>query len=261
MSFATYADLVAAKRLHYSVSLTSVGSAATSAWILQGTPLPTTATTPGTAYVSASSIAPLQDLDPIEKYLAAFEMHCATISNAQSGWLFDRLVGVSQSIATTGDKTINSTALTRYTTGEDVQVFLEVSTTASGGGPVISLSSYTNSDGTSGRSGATATFPAISNPVGTWVGPMPLQAGDIGVKSVETINVSSTGGAGVVNVVLVRPLLFLGQGVGSTNIIPAFYQEFMFPPRIYDGASLAMIWSGATSIPSVQIGLTLALSV
>lgn len=121
-------------------------------------------------------------------------------------------------------QTINSTALTRYTgTGAAGNlVTLEVTTALGATASNLTLTSYTNSDGTTARnSGAQAmTTSAIAGRLQTvGLGPfMALQAGDIGVRSVETLQFSAAMGAGVLNLYLYRPLHFL-PGVGANTYV------------------------------------------
>lgn len=261
MSIATYDDLAAATRLQaaWAAQVPAAGSAI-EVWTLAGTP-PTSAATPGTAYTNHSSaLMTFPDLSPIEKFLVEFESSCPS-SSGQLVWLMDRLVGVGQSIVGTGDKTINSTALPRYTTGEDVMVFLEVTTITATTLPVISLASYTNQAGASGRAGASLSWPSAVQEVNSWIGPMPLQSGDSGVRSVETINVSAAPSAGVVNVVLAKPLIFSGHAAGPSVGLPigVTAMDYVFPRRIYDGATLVCIYKGNSANVMQEGGITVAL--
>jgi hypothetical protein len=147
-------------------------------------------------------------------------------------------------LASTGDQTVNSTGLPRYTSGLGVWAWLEITTQPSNPPPVVSLASYTNQDGTASRVGPAYTFPVAAMSVHTLVGPLPLQAGDTGIRSVETFNVATAGGAGVANLILVRPLLLTGTRDAvhvAERISPL---PFTTMPRIYDGASLEVIIRG-----------------
>lgn len=149
---------------------------------------------------------------------------------------------------------------TGTTNGVGVQAFLVPSTVMGAGTPTCTLT-YTNAAGTASR--ATPSAPALPTinataPVtqvaysGTGAGKygpfMPLQAGDTGIRSVQSINFSATMTSGVMNLVLARPLLTLPittLGVATErdllNQIPSL-------PRVYNGACLAwMMYAGAAT--------------
>jgi hypothetical protein len=109
-------------------------------------------------------------------------------------------------------QTVNSTALTRYTSGAGVYMSYEV-TTALGATASNLTVTYTNSGGTGSRSsGAQAmTTSAIvqrMQPVASGI-VCPLQSGDSGVQSVQSVILSTAMGAGVVALNLYRPLLYM----------------------------------------------------
>lgn len=120
---------------------------------------------------------------------------------------YDRLShqgGLSGTVTTAQTTNLPTAALTRGdTTGAGVEAWLEWYT-ATGSTGVTATISYTAQDGTAGRSG-TVTLPA-SVPAGRMY-PMTLQAGDTGVRSVESVTLSaSTGTAGNFGVTLLRRL-------------------------------------------------------
>jgi hypothetical protein len=121
---------------------------------------------------------------------------------------------------------------------------LEITTQPSNPPPVVSLASYTNQDGTASRVGPAYTFPVAAMSTSTLVGPLPLQAGDTGIRSIQTLNVATAGGAGAANLLLARPILF----TGTTDAIHAAERISPLPyttmPRIYDGASLEVLIHG-----------------
>jgi hypothetical protein len=161
--------------------------------------------------------------------------------------------------AGTGTHTIN-TLLPRYTNGAGVQaLFLNSNATALGAAtPNLSLG-YTNSAAVAARA-TPATLPigktAASNSLvlysGTGAGKygpaMPLAAGDAGIRSVETIQNSTSYVSGEYSVVLYKPIVTMPMttiGVASErdlmNQVPSL-------PRIYDGAALTwLLYSGAAT--------------
>lgn len=106
----------------------------------------------------------------------------------------------------------NSTPLPRYSDGEGVRIFL-VAQYPYLGGATFSVS-YTNSQGVAGRTTGTITSnsttfiasivngASVSNSVGPF---LPLQSGDTGVRSVESIQFNSPNG-GLAALVLCKPL-------------------------------------------------------
>lgn len=123
--------------------------------------------------------------------------------------LYDRLVHVAGLSGTSVvAQTVNSTAITRPDAlGEDVEIWLEWYS-ATGATPRTVSASYTNEAGTAGR-----TTPSIDFPVSPVAGQMlrlPLQDGDLGCRSVQTVTLSgSTGTAGNFGVTLLRTVSML----------------------------------------------------
>ena len=127
--------------------------------------------------------------------------------------LVDLLVAASNIDANNAAaQTVNTTALTRYTTGEGVMMTFDI-TTALGATASNLVVTYTDQGGTGG-----ATTPAIAmlqsgitfrlTPVA--LGPMmELASGDYGVRSVETFDLSAAMGGGLVAVNLYFPLMIV----------------------------------------------------
>lgn len=160
----------------------------------------------------------------------------------------------------------NSVGLPRYTDGAGVQAFLTPSTVMGAATPNLSIG-YTNSAGTAGR--ATPTTLPIGNSAaavtsvvysGTGAGKfgpfMPLQAGDAGVRSAQTVTISASYLSGVLNLVLCKPLLTLPITTLGVTAERDLVNQFMSMPRVYDGACLAwlMLAGGATPVASPLSG-------
>lgn len=161
--------------------------------------------------------------------------------------------------AGTGTHTIN-TLLPRYTNGSGVQaMFVNSNATALGAAtPNLSLG-YTNSVATASRATPT-TLPigktAASNSLilysGTGSGKygpaMPLQGGDAGIRSIETIQNSVSYVSGEYSVVLFRPLLTLPMTTIGVAAERDLMNQVPSLPRIYDGACLTwLLYSGANT--------------
>lgn len=171
------------------------------------------------------------------------------------------------SVTTTGAQTLNNTVtLPRYTDGAGVQAFITPSTVMGAATPNITLG-YTNSAGTASRA-TPATLPignsaaAVTSIVysGTGTGKYgpfaPLQAGDAGIRSVQSINLSVSYVSGVLNLVLCKPLLTLPITTLGVTAERDLVNQFMSMPNVYDGACLAwlMLAGAATPVASPLSG-------
>lgn len=165
-------------------------------------------------------------------------------------YLIDRLShqgGLDPTVTTPQTTNLPTAALTRYTDGIGVMIGLQLYGSLNGlsvGNTVTSVSvSYTNQAGTAGRTSPLVVFGGPTNrEVGRLI-PIPLQSGDIGVKSVESVTVTSTtgtGGSGGFGVVLYRiidciPMLGAFRRVAAWD---AVLHRGGYSPRIFDDACL-----------------------
>lgn len=134
-------------------------------------------------------------------YIARYEQ---TGTATHRGALWDYLwVNTGVVVTTTTAQTINSVAfpardLNGTSDGKGVQLALLVTGATTNAGAVTTITvSYTNSDGVPGRTGTIPSFPATAT-VGTVV-PVRLAAGDMGVRSVQSITLGTTLAAGSVS--------------------------------------------------------------
>ena len=166
-------------------------------------------------------------------------------------------------------QTLNNTVtLPRYTTGAGVQAFMWANNATPLGAATPNLSiGYTNSAGTASRAtpavlpvGKTACPNGQILYSGTGVGKygpfMPLQSGDAGIRSIQSVTISASYVSGEFSIGLCKPLLTLPittTGVASErdlmNQVPSL-------PKIEDGANLQwMIYHGsATPVNSAIYG-------
>ena len=170
-------------------------------------------------------------------------------------------------VTTTTAQTLNNTVtLPRYTDGAGVQAFLTPSTVMGAATPNLSIG-YTNSAGTASR--ATPTTLPIGNSAaavtsivysGTGAGKfgpfMPLQAGDAGVRSVQTVTIATSYVSGVLNLVLCKPLLTLPITTLGVTAERDLVNQFASMPKVHDGACLAwlMLAGAATPVASPLSG-------
>ena len=170
-------------------------------------------------------------------------------------------------VTTTGAQTLNNTVtLPRYTDGAGVQAFLTPSTVMGAATPNITLN-YTNSAGTAGKAtpvtlpignSAAAVMSVVYSGTGSGkYGPfIPLAAGDAGIRSVQSINLSASYVSGVLNLMLCRPLLTLPITTLGVTAERDLVNQFASMPRVYDGACLQwlMLAGAATPVASPLSG-------
>ena len=134
-------------------------------------------------------------------------------------------------------QTVNSAAFPARdndgsTNGVGVVLGLEISAACGAAAPTITIG-YTNSAGTASRS-ATNSFATANSPAAGSFFPIGLQAGDNGVRSVQTLTLSVSWVSGTMNLVAYRILAAIPiAGAFIPNSIDALTSGF---PRIYNGA-------------------------
>lgn len=118
------------------------------------------------------------------------------------------------------------------TNGDGVLLAVEISATMGAATPTISIS-YTNSSGTSGRT-STNIAATLSAQASNKVTEMSLQAGDTGVRSVQSVTLSTSWISGTMNIVAYRPLaMFQLPITGNTPAIDVVTGGF---PMLYSGS-------------------------
>jgi hypothetical protein len=169
-------------------------------------------------------------------------------------FLYDRLLhnsGVSHT--QTSVQTLNTVALTRPdANGEGVEAWWEIYGSMNTGTPTVTLS-YTNQDGTSGRSASSGAFAASQ--VATRTGPFTLNSGDTGVRSVQTWQNSAsfgTGGGRIIGLVLRRRIAtFTIKSEGRQT----FFDFLMTGlPSIPTDACLELIFSNEEGVATTVFG-------
>lgn len=163
----------------------------------------------------------------------------ASVSSATVGHyiLYDRLWQVSGFSGTsTSGQAVNSTALTRRTDGIGVQLWVEW-ITATGSSAANLTVSYTNTADTAGKETVIA---FQQSPVAYQCQRVPLAAGDIGIKSVQTVTLSaSTGTAGNWGLFMAYPLAdFTMVAANSGQVNDAIACGL---PIVTSGAALAWV--------------------
>jgi hypothetical protein len=193
-------------------------------------------------------------------YLARMSGMLGNAGNAYTGmWLLcDRLWhnGGYTITATTAQNSTTPTWPARdrsgSTNGDGVLLALENSATVGAATPTITIS-YTNSGGTAGRTG-TNIAPTISSAFVGGANLISLQAGDTGVRSVQSLTLSASWVSGTINLVAYRPLALLGVNQWSKEVWQDAIQLAM--PRMFNGSvPYAMFFPlGATANPGPMMG-------
>lgn len=157
----------------------------------------------------------------------------------------------------------NSTPLSRYTDGDGVQIMAVVTAPhVVGTGTKFSVS-YTNSSGVAGRTSQTVqlgtqtvngTIATTAQATAQCFGPfIPLQAGDSGVRSIESVTFTGLADVGLLTLVLVKPLADVSiRGVDAAVDVD-FITDKPSLPRIYDDAYLNWLVLAAGNITGAQI--------
>lgn len=183
-----------------------------------GVPGAAVAPTPGisgAALTSYSGQLPFTNPGSGTSYLARFVGNLG----AQTGQLIlaDRLWHNSGiTITSTTAQTVNSVTFPARdqdgtTDGKGVLLGVEVSTQTGAGTPTITVD-YTNSAGTGSRTGTNIIATNATSPVGTFY-QIGLAAGDVGVRSVQSLTLSATWTSGTIHLVAYRILSILPIGV------------------------------------------------
>ena len=130
--------------------------------------------------------------------------------------------GLSAAVTTPQTTNLPTVALTRYTSGEGVMAAVIIHVTVGGTAGTFTVS-YTNSAGVSGRT-STATAMggggSADRAARNFI-PIPLQAEDTGIRSIESLTFAiSTGTVGNIGVCLFKPLAMipLNDALGAMSV-------------------------------------------
>jgi hypothetical protein len=251
MSIATYASYLSKARNPYQkigfgkIAGSEVAGVLYSDWVaasnLGGTPTVPTICDRNTIGALGNGRRPIVNASSTTQRISRFS-HCSS-SAGNTHIIYDRLshmAGLSGIV--TGAQTTNlpTAALTRYTSGSGVFAFFEYYTSIGATATTITVS-YTNQAGVAGR-----TSPAMNFGQSTLARTcqiISLQAGDTGVRSVESVNiVATTGAAGNFGITL-------GKILGV-------YHGWYTAPRQVDLEAIAHL---GMTFPKVQVDACLAL--
>ena len=164
----------------------------------------------------------------------------------------------------------NTQTLTRYTDGNGVQIMPVVVAAGGGGAGVSFICTYTNHLGVAGRitrpvnlttqtvSGTVAS--SALNVVGCNGPFIPLQDGDSGVRSIQSITFTNNVDVGLISLVLVKPLAQMSiRGVDAPVEIDYLIDTAQLP-EIKDNAYLNFICHPGGNLANVQIHGTIEIT-
>jgi len=163
--------------------------------------------------------------------------------------IYDRLShqgGLSGTALGAQTTNLPTAALTRYTSGVGVVPMIEIYTAIGTAGSATAnvVASYTNQAGTAGRTTGAVLFGQTSYNTAQRAFWLPLQPGDTGCRSVESVTISETSGtAGNFGVTLCKPLFFMPTFSVGGQILT--YDSMLTMcgnmPQIVDNACLAYL--------------------
>lgn len=163
--------------------------------------------------------------------------------------LFDRLLHIgSLSGTVTSAQTVGG-SITRNTGGVGNQIFVEIYTQIGATGTTITAS-YTNQAGTSGRTTTAVVFGGTGFREAQRLIQLPLQSGDTGVQSVQSVTVlATTGTAGNFGVNIMKPISIVPLGVVGCGSIRDMIAGIPSIAEIDSGAALFFAWLANTTTP------------
>lgn len=175
--------------------------------------------------------------------------------------LVDRLWGNVPVVTTTGAQAITSPAwpardAAASTNGAGVFLALETSSATGNAGAITNTTvTYTNSAGTGSRTATLASYPATAV-AGTWV-PLALQAGDIGVRSVQSVTLGTSYISGAIHLTAFRLVADLPVPIANTAT-PLNFMDLGLPV-IWDSSVLQLVaYPTATAVGALSGSFTYA---
>lgn len=205
MAFTNYSDFYSQMQETNSITASMINSSATNNRLhdyFRATADPTTGAIPAipttATALSKSNTSALNyyfpNFTPLSPYLIGARVNTA---GARGVYLVvDRLShqgGLDGTLTTAQTTNLPTAALTRYTDGVGVMVGLTIYTSIGSTATTVTVS-YTNQAGTAGRTSVAQVFGGSGFNTSPRTVILPLQAGDTGVKSVESVTLAATTG-------------------------------------------------------------------
>ncbi len=205
-----------------------------------GTPGLSGATVDGTTNTLGGTFPFINGGTGISSYLAKVAL---CIGATTTGIAFFDLIWYNSgiSVTTTTAQTINSVTLPARdsngaTSGAGVYAWIYVSSATTATNTTATIS-YTNSSGTSGKTG-TITLGGIPGTAtaGTFI-PFSLASGDVGIQSIQSITLGTSLTAGTINLMLIRDICFCSF-IGPSTGFTYDWASIGFP-NLYNGTALS----------------------
>lgn len=236
----------------YKTSSSTNGAGATkSLWLVSG--VPGVANTPASGSGEACSSTtpgalPLPSIGSgVVGYLSRLSAYC---SSAGDLVLYDRLVQTyGQVTSTTSYQSINTVALPRYTNSPGTEIWVECYTAYNHVVGNTITATYTNSLGVGGRTTRPVTL--APNSVAGYMVKLPLATGDVGVNSVQGIQMSTSMSSGVIGVTILKRIIDVPLGTSTsqaTAVTLSFTDTAM--PIILPDACLTFMQVGTFTTPT-----------
>lgn len=154
--------------------------------------------------------------------------------------LYDRLLHIGGLNATTITAQTVGGTITRHTGGEGNFAFVEIYSTIGATATTLTMS-YTNQAGVAGRTSPAITFGGTANREQTRALMIPLQAGDTGIQSIQSVTAGTTALAGNFGVTLGHPVANLQAGTSGQMAWRDFTTGLPGIPEVQADACLAWL--------------------
>lgn len=233
-----------------------------SSFYAAGIPAAAVAPTPGLAGAALTSYGgqiPFENPVSGNAYLASIVENSGSVAGSMMMIVADRLWHNSGfTITITTAQTVNSVAwpardANASTNGEGVYIGVEVSGATGAGTPTLTMS-YTNQAGTAGRTATNVLATIASAAQGSfWV--LGLQAGDTGVRSVQSFTLSATWTSGTIHLVAFRILAMIPITGHTAGLNSRENAISLGMPRMYNDSVPFFLTTGPGTASTM--GLTL----
>lgn len=218
-----------------------------SGWYQTGTPGAGSA--PGGGLNGTAFTGPVPGQIAIPATVTGKSIYLARMEASQAGnigtiALVDRIWGNVPVVTTTGAQAVTSPTwpardAVATTNGERVLLALECSSATTNVGAITNTTvSYTNSQGSSGRTATLSSWPATAV-AGTWVA-LSLQAGDTGVRSVQSITLGTSYGGGAIHLIAFRLIARMPMPAANTGADRGPFDLAL--PNVWDISVLFPLW-------------------
>lgn len=186
-------------------------------------------------------------------YLGYIAASCSTVGTLT---LYDRVYhGSGLSATATTNQAITTSALTRYTTGAGVMPWFECYTVMGSASAATLNFTYTDDAGNTGQAG-TWSKPAVA-PGANEMFPLPLLAGDQGVRAITGYSWSATQTSGDWGFTFMKPIVTVPLPQVNAGVTYDMFSSAL--TEIADDACLAFVMlCGATSMGSIQGDMRIA---